>query len=187
MNKQWQRWIDRPGWQLCLWQWGILGLFGIIAYGMLLRPVWQQQRLTTHQIIQQQQQIERQQSALARLPSLFHVRQQITVLRSNETSWRQLDSSMAHLVGELITPFGGRVMRWQRQSESVVEADVGSVRQREWQATLRVNFYGLLHLLRQLSEIPGPTQIQLVEINSDHPALTVKLRLKEYRAGETNE
>lgn len=37
MNKQLQRWLDRPGWQLYLYQWGVLGLMGLGVYSMLLR------------------------------------------------------------------------------------------------------------------------------------------------------
>jgi pilus assembly protein HofO len=200
MNKQLQRWIDRPGWQLCLWQWGILGLFGATVYGVLLRPAWQQQRLTAHKIIQQQQQVENQQSALAQLPSLSLIRQQMTALRVKEGSWWQPESdssqhdglqnkwlqnnsSIAHLVGEFITPFGGQVLHWQRQSEPMVD----SVRHQRWHVTLRVNFHGLLHLLRHLAAIPSPVQVQLIEINSDNRVLIVKLNLKEYLAGGTNE
>jgi pilus assembly protein HofO len=187
MNKRLQRWMDRPGWQLLIGQWGLLGLLSAMVYGMLLRPAWQQQRLTAHKIIQHQQQVEHQQVALVPLPSLSLLRQQIMALKEKEASWLPLDSSIAHLAGELIAPFGGQVIRWQRQSEPVGEVAVDSIRHQQWHATLRVNFYGLLHLFRQLSEIPTPVQAQLVEINSDNSVLRVKLSLKEYLAGGINE
>lgn len=192
MNKQLQRWLDRPGWQLCLWQWGALGLLGAAAYGLLLRPAWQQQSLAENKIIQHQQQVEHQQSILARLPALSLIRQQIVALGSEEALWRRHDaspknSSMAHLIGELIAPFGGQVIYWQRQTERIVEAETDSASDQQWYATLRVNFYGLLHLLRQLSEISGPIQVQLIEVKSDKAVLKVKISLKEYLAEGINE
>ncbi|MFW5391078.1 pilus assembly protein PilO [Yersinia sp. 2544 StPb PI] len=187
MNKRLQHWMDRPGWQILIGQWVFLGLLSVMAYGMLLRPAWQQQRLTADKIIQHQQQVDHHQAALAPLPSLSLVRQQMMVLKEREASWLSLDSSMAHLTDELIAPFGGQVIRWQRQSGPVGEAAVDSIRHQQWHATLRVNFYGLLHLFRQLAEIPTPVQTQLVEINSDNSVLSVKLSLKEYLAGGVNE
>ncbi|MFL4557009.1 pilus assembly protein PilO [Yersinia kristensenii] len=199
MNKQLQRWMDRPGWQLCLYQWGVLGLLGVSVYGMVLRPLWQQQRLVTKEIIQHQQQVEHQQSALAQLPSLVALDQQITVLSAAEAPWRQPDISMAHLVGQWIIPFGGQVMSWQRQSEQSVAAGGYSAEQQsftklqplteqqQWNATLRVNFYGLLHLLRQLAATSVPVQIQIVGITREKQALTVKLSLKESLIGGESE
>ncbi|MBS0056668.1 pilus assembly protein PilO [Yersinia sp. Marseille-Q3913] len=187
MNNSLQRWLDRPGWQLCLWQWGILGLLGAAAYGMLLRPAWQQQHLSENKIIQHQQQVEDQQSLLATLPALSLIRQQIAAVRSEEAVWRQNNSSMAHLVGELIAPFGGQVIYWQRQSEPAVVAEPDAVAHQQWHATLRVNFYGLLHLLRQLSEISGPVQTQLIEVKNDNAVLMVKISLKEYLVEGINE
>ncbi|MDN0123700.1 pilus assembly protein PilO [Yersinia aleksiciae] len=187
MDKSLQRWLDRPGWQLCLWQWGVLGLLGAATYGMLLRPAWQQQSLTENKIIQYQQQVAHQQSVLATLPALSLISQQIAAMRSEEAVWRQNNSSMAHLVGELIAPFGGQVIHWQRQSEPVVEAAPDAVPHQQWHATLRVNFYGLLHLLRQLSEISAPIQAQLIEIKSNNAVLVVKISLKEYLAEGSNE
>ncbi|CFQ37615.1 hypothetical protein [Yersinia bercovieri] len=187
MNKSLQRWLDRPGWQLCLWQWGVLGLLGAATYGILLRPAWQQQHLSENKIIQHQQQVEYQQSLLATLPELSLIRQQIAAVSSEEAVWRQNSSSMAHLVGELIAPFGGQVIHWQRQSEPAAAAELDTVAHQQWHATLRVNFYGLLHLLRQLSEISVPIQTQLVEIKSDKAVLMVKIVLKEYRAEGINE
>ncbi len=180
MNKQLQRWMDRPGWQLCLYQWGLLALVGASFYSMVLRPIWQQQQLAAQEIIQHQQQIERQQLALAQLPSLLSLQQQIVVLRATEASWQQPDGSMAHLVGKWITPFGGQVISWQRQSGQPVEAGAHSFTSQQWNATLRVNFYGLLHLLRQLAVTSSPVQIQIVDIARDSSALAVKLNLKEY-------
>ena len=52
MNKQLQRWLERPGWQLCLYQWGLLGLISLGVYSMELRPQWQQQQLSAQEIIQ---------------------------------------------------------------------------------------------------------------------------------------
>ncbi|MBW5824577.1 pilus assembly protein PilO [Yersinia kristensenii] len=199
MNKQLQRWMDRPGWQLCLYQWGVLGLLGVSVYGMVLRPLWQQQRLVTKEIIQHQQQVEHQQSALAQLPSLVALDQQITVLSAAEAPWRQPDISMAHLVGQWIIPFGGQVMSWQRQSEQSVAAGRNSAEQQQlanhqqlanqqqWHATLRVNFYGLLHLLRQLAATSVPVQIQIMGITREKHALTVKLSLKESLTGGESE
>ncbi|MBW5812229.1 pilus assembly protein PilO [Yersinia kristensenii] len=199
MNKQLQRWMDRPGWQLCLYQWGVLGLLGVSVYGMVLRPLWQQQRLVTKEIIQHQQQVEHQQSALAQLPSLAALDQQITVLSAAEAPWRQPDISMAHLVGQWIIPFGGQVMSWQRQSEQSVAAGRNSAEQQQlanhqqlanqqqWHATLRVNFYGLLHLLRQLAATSVPVQIQIMGITREKHALTVKLSLKESLTGGESE
>lgn len=187
MNKQLQRWLDRPGWQLCLYQWGLLGLAGLGVYSMLLRPLWQQQ-LSTQDIIQHQQQVERQQSELALLPSLFSLQQELTALRAKEASRQQPSGSMAHLVGKWIEPFGGQVMSWQRQSEPlVVGVEAGFVEQQQWVATLQLNFYGLLHLLRQLASTPSPVQIQIVDITRDNHALTVKLNLQEYLAGGESE
>nr|WP_232282115.1 hypothetical protein [Yersinia enterocolitica] len=117
MNKQLQRWLDRPGWQLYLYQWGVLGLMGLGVYSMLLRPQWQQQQLSTQEIIQHQQQVERQQSELALFPSLFSLQQELTALSVAETSRQQSGDSIAHLVGKWIGPFGGQVISWQRQSE----------------------------------------------------------------------
>ncbi len=199
INKQLQRWMDRPGWQLCLYQWGVLGLLGVSVYGMVLRPLWQQQRLVTKEIIQHQQQVEHQQSALAQLPSLVALDQQITVLSAAEAPWRQPDISMAHLVGQWIIPFGGQVMSWQRQSEQSVAAGRNSAEQQQlanhqqlanqqqWHATLRVNFYGLLHLLRQLAATSVPVQIQIMGITREKHALTVKLSLKESLTGGESE
>lgn len=102
MNKQLQRWLDRPGWQLYLYQWGVLGLMGLGVYSMLLRPQWQQQQLSTQEIIQHQQQVERQQSELALFPSLFSLQQELTALSVAETSRQQSGDSIAHLVGKWI-------------------------------------------------------------------------------------
>ncbi|CNI53308.1 pilus assembly protein PilO [Yersinia mollaretii] len=193
MNKQLQRWLDRPGWQLCLWQWGALGLLGAAAYGMLLRPTWQQQSLAENKIIQHQQQVEHQQSLLATLPALSLIREQIVAVGSEDSSWRRhhdgspKNSSMAHLVGELIAPFGGQVVYWQRQTERTVEIETDSANHQQWHATLRVNFYGLLHLFRQLSEISAPIRVQLIEVKGDNAALNVKISLKEYFEEGINE
>ncbi|EMG5761015.1 pilus assembly protein PilO, partial [Yersinia enterocolitica] len=59
--------------------------------------------------------------------------------------------------------------------------------QQQWAATLRINFYGLRHLLRQLATTPSPIQIQLIDITRDNHALTVKLTLQEYLAGGGSE
>ncbi len=185
MNKQLQRWMDRPGWQLCLCQWGLLSLLGVVVYSVILRPEWQQQQLTAGEITQHQQQVEQQQSILAQLPSLFLLRQQITALSTAQASPQQ--HSIAHLVGKWIAPYGGLVIGWQRQAEQGTEAVVDSVGYRQWHATLRVNFYGLLHLLRQLSLISSPVQVQQIEIMRDRHVLTVKLNLKEYLAWSANE
>lgn len=188
MNKQLQRWLDRPGWQLCLYQWGLLGVIGLGAYSMLLRPQWQQQQFSTQEIIQHQQQVERQQSELALLPSIFSLQQELTALSVAEASRQQPASSIAHLVGKWIGPFGGQVISWQRQSEALVEgggADL--VEQQQWAATLRINFYGLLHLLRQLVSTSSSVQIQLTDITRDKNALTVKLTLQEYFFGDGSE
>ncbi len=198
MNKQLQRWMDRPGWQLCLYQWGILALVGASVYGMVLRPLWQQQRLATQEIIQHQQQIERQQSTLMQLPSLISLEQQITVLNAVEAPLQPSNASMAHLVGQWIVPFGGQVMSWQRQSEQSVAAGGNSAeqqlteqqqltKQQQWHATLRVNFYGLLHLLRQLAATSSPVQVQIMGITREKHALTVKLNLKESLTGGESE
>ncbi len=181
MNKQLQRWMDRPGWQLCLYQWGLLALVGACVYSLILRPMWQQQQLADQDIIQHQQQVERQQSALALLPSLISLQQQIVALRAIEAPWQQSEGPIAHLVGKWITPFGGQVISWQRQSEQPVEAGEHSSAPQQWHATLRVNFYGVLHLLRQLATTPSPVQIQVIDITRDSSALRVKLQLKEYR------
>ena len=186
MNKQLQRWIDRPGWQICLYLWGGLGLISMMIYGGILRPEWQLQQRATDKIVEHQQQIEHQQSALAQLPSLPHLQQQIATLSATERSW-QPSNPMAHWVGLWITPYGGRVVDWQRQTELEVEAAAGPVKYQQWHATLRVNFDGLLHLLNQLSAITSPVQIQLIGIMRDHSALIVKLNLKEYLAGEMRE
>ncbi|MGH1596282.1 pilus assembly protein PilO [Yersinia proxima] len=187
MNKQLQRWLERPGWQLCLYQWGLLGLISLGVYSMELRPQWQQQQLSYQEIIQHQQQVERQQSELALLPSLFSLQQELTALSAAEISRQQLGGgSMAHLVGKWIGPFGGQVISWQRQSESLgIEVDF--IEQKQWDATLRINFYGLLHLLRQLAFTPSPAQIQIVDIMGDSHVLTVKLTLQEYLAGGGSE
>ncbi|EMG5772152.1 TPA: pilus assembly protein PilO [Yersinia enterocolitica] len=188
MNKQLQRWLDRPGWQLYLYQWGVLGLMGLGVYSMLLRPQWQQQQLSTQEIIQHQQQVERQQSELALFPSLFSLQQELTALSVAETSRQQSGDSIAHLVGKWIGPFGGQVISWQRQSEPLVGGGgAGLVEQQQWAATLRINFYGLRHLLRQLATTPSPIQIQLIDISRDNHALTVKLTLQEYLAGGGSE
>ena len=104
-----------------------------------------------------------------------------------EISRQQLGGgSMAHLVGKWIGPFGAQVISWQRQSESLgVEADF--VEKKQWDVTLRINFYGLLHLLRQLAFTPSPAQIQIVDIMGDSHVLTVKLTLQEYLAGGGSE
>ncbi|EKN3338007.1 pilus assembly protein PilO [Yersinia enterocolitica] len=188
MNKQLQRWLDRPGWQLYLYQWGVLGLMGLGVYSMLLRPQWQQQQLSTQEIIQHQQQVERQQSELALFPSLFSLQQELTALSVAEASRQQPGGSIAHLVGKWIGPFGGHVISWQRQSEPLVGGGgAGLVEQQQWAATLRINFYGLRHLLRQLATTPSPIQIQLIDITRDNHALTVKLTLQEYLAGGGSE
>ncbi|CNK88242.1 membrane protein [Yersinia mollaretii] len=192
MTKLLQRWLDRPGWQLCLWQWGALGLLGAAAYGLLLRPAWEQQSLAENKIIQHQQQVEYQQSLLATLPALSLIRQQIVAVGSEDASWRRHEgapknSSMAHLVGELIAPFGGQVVSWQRQTERAVEVETDSANHQQWHATLRVNFYGLLHLFRQLSETSTPIQVQLIEVKSDKAVLNVKISLKEYFEEGINE
>ncbi|HDL7785714.1 TPA: pilus assembly protein PilO [Yersinia enterocolitica] len=188
MNKQLQRWLDRPGWQLCLYQWGLLGLIGLGVYSMQLRPQWQQQQFSTQEIIQHQQQVERQQSELALLPSLFSLQQELTALSVAEASRQQPGGSIAHLVGKWIGPFGGQVISWQRQSEPLVAGGgAGVVEQQQWAATLRINFYGLRHLLRQLASTPSPVQIQLIDITRDNHALTVKLTLQEYLAGGGSE
>ncbi|EKN3979825.1 pilus assembly protein PilO [Yersinia enterocolitica] len=188
MNKQLQRWLDRPGWQLYLYQWGVLGLMGLGVYSMLLRPQWQQQQLSTQEIIQHQQQVERQQSELALFPSLFSLQQELTALSVAETSRQQSGDSIAHLVGKWIGPFGDQVISWQRQSEPLVGGGgAGLVEQQQWAATLRINFYGLLHLLRQLASTPSPVKIQLIDITRDNHALTVKLTLQEYLAGGGSE
>ncbi|HHL2559745.1 TPA: pilus assembly protein PilO [Yersinia enterocolitica] len=186
MNKPLQRWLDRPGWQICLYQWGLLGLIGLGVYSMLLRPQWQQ--LSTQEIIQHQQQVERQQSELALLPSLFSLQQELTALSVVEASRQQPSGSIAHLVGKWIGPFGGQVISWQRQSEPLVGGGgAGFVEQQQWAATLRINFYGLRHLLRQLASTPSPVKIQLIDITRDNHALTVKLTLQEYLAGGGSE
>ncbi|HDL7058713.1 TPA: pilus assembly protein PilO [Yersinia enterocolitica] len=188
MNKQLQRWLDRPGWQLYLYQWGVLGLMGLGVYSMLLRPQWQQQQLSTQEIIQHQQQVERQQSELALFPSLFSLQQELTALSVAEASRQQPGGSIAHLVGKWIGPFSGQVISWQRQSEPLVGGGgAGLVEQQQWAATLRINFYGLRHLLRQLATTPSPIQIQLIDITRDNHALTVKLTLQEYLAGGGSE
>lgn len=205
MNKQLQRWMDRPGWQLCLYQWGVLALVGASVYGMVLRPPGQQQRLAVQEIIQRQQQVERQQSTLAQLPSLISLEQQITVLSAVEAPGQPSNASMAHLVGQWIVPFGGQVISWRRQSEPSVAAGGNPAEQRQlteqhpltklhplteqqrWHATLRVNFYGLLHLLRQLAATSSPVQVQIMAITREKHALTVKLNLKESLTGGESE
>ncbi|WP_176396502.1 pilus assembly protein PilO [Yersinia frederiksenii] len=180
MNKTLQHWMDSPGWQLCLWQWGLLGLFSTIAYGMLLRPTWQQQVSTEVELIQFQQQIDHQQSVLAVLPALSLIRQQIAEAAEEESTWQQNNRSLAHLVGQLITPFGGQVMAWQRQSEQSTDVKPDPFLHRQWQATLRVNFYGLLHLLRHLSLSSAPVKAERVEVKSTNTELIVTMSLKEY-------
>ncbi len=187
MNKQLQRWMDRPGWQLCLYQWGILVLVGASVYGMVLRPLWQQQWLAAQKIIQCQQQVDRQKSALAQLPSLISLEQQIAVLSAVEAPWQQSKASIGHLVGQWIVPFGGQVISWQRQSEQPVEPGADSSEQQQWHATLRVNFYGLLHLLRQLAATSSPVQVEIMGITREKHALTVKLNLKKSFTGGESE
>lgn len=187
MNKTLQHWMDRPSWQLCLWQWGLLGLFSVIAYGMLLSPAWQQQRMTEINLIQSQQHIEHQQSVLAVLPALSLIRQQIAAAAEEESAWQQNDRSLAHLVGQLITPYGGQVMAWQRQSEQSTDVKPDSLLHRHWHATLRVNFYGLLHLLRHLSQSSAPIQAERVEVKSTNTELIVTMSLKEYFAESAHE
>ena len=188
MNKQLQRWLYRPGWQLCLYQWGLLGLVGLGVYSLVLRPQWQQQQLSTQEITQHQQQVERQQSELALLPSLFSLQQELTTLSVAEASRPQPSGSMAHLVGKWIGPFGGQVISWQQQSEPLVAGGGADfVAQQQWAATLRINFYGLLHLLRQLAITPSPVQIEITDITHDNHVLTVKLKLQEYLTGGEGE
>ncbi|CFQ96799.1 type IV pilus biogenesis protein PilO [Yersinia frederiksenii] len=185
MNKQLQRWMDLPGWQLCLCQWGLLGLLYVTVYSAVLRPEWQRRQLIADEVTLHQQQVEQQQSALAQLPSLLLLRQKVNELSAIEISQQQ--SSIAHLVGKWITPYGGRVIGWRRELRQESEAVVDSVGYQQWQATLQVNFYGLLHLLRQLSSISSPVQVQRIEIMRDRHRLTVKLNLKEYLVGSANE
>ncbi|WP_186379380.1 pilus assembly protein PilO [Yersinia massiliensis] len=192
MNKTLQHWMDRPGWQLCLWQWGLLGLFSTIAYGMLLRPAWQQQRMAESNLIQAQQQIEHQQSILAALPALSLirqqiVRQQIAAAAEEESAWQQNDRSLAHLVGQLIAPFGGQVVAWQRQSEPRTDVEPDLFQLRQWHATLRVNFHGLLHLFHHLSQSSAPIQVERVEVKSTNTELIVTMSLKEYLVGSAHE
>ncbi|WP_315850561.1 pilus assembly protein PilO [Yersinia rohdei] len=178
MNKQLQRWIDRPGWQIALYQLGGLGLLGAIVYSLVLYPRWQPQQLAVDEIIQLQQQVEYQKLALAQLPSHSSLQQKLSALTATNTSWPPV--SMANLVGQWIAPYGGLVIGWQQQLEPEIVALTHSVSHQLWQVSLRVNFYGLLHLLHQLSSISSPTQLQLIEIKRDSRELIVKLNLREY-------
>lgn len=183
MNKSLQRWMDKPGWQLCLWQWGFLSMFGIIAYAGLLRPIWQQRAVTKNEIVLRQQQVEKQTLTLALLPSPALIQQQINVLLSEKTAWQRSEISLAHQVGEAIMPFGGQVIRWQRRSEPEVE---NSVAYQQWETTLRINFYGLCHLLHLLSEIRSPILVKFIALTHEGQVLIVKLTLTEYLLGDMN-
>lgn len=208
MNRMLQHWVDKPGWQLYLWLWGLLGIIGVMAYGVMLRPEWAEHGRFTDEIAQQQQSINNQQSRLMQLPSLSSLRDQSNVLLQKESlheGWlsaegekQPFDSALAHQVGEWIMPFGGQVVRWQRVVEPT---DTGNYQllpgqnkplpeqkeyfpehKKQWDTTLRINFHGALHLLRQLTLSPSPILIKIIEINRENRALTIKLNLKEYRA-----
>lgn len=180
MNKSLQRCMDRPGWQLCLWQWFFLSLLGVIAYGGLLRPTWQQRSEAIAEVTKLQQYVEQQVSALAQLPSQALIRQQINTLLSENAWWQKPEILLAHQVGETIMPFGGQVIRWQRYSGSEEVVVENAIAFRRWEATLRVSFYGLYHLFGQLSEIRSPVLVKVISLIGDGNALTVKLILTEY-------
>jgi pilus assembly protein HofO len=202
MNRTLKRWANKPAWQLYLSLWGLLGLIGVMAYGVILRPEWAERKRLIDEITQQQQNIDNQQSVLVQLPSILSLREQINTLLQKELltkEWlpdgaekQQFDHSLAHFVGEWIRPFGGQVVRWQRVVEPIekdaVDAENNQYlpdQKKKWNTTLRVNFYGALHLFHQLSL--SPVLINVIEINRENHALTIKLSLKDYPPERKNE
>lgn len=117
-----------------------LSLLGVIAYGGLLRPTWQQRSEAIAEVTKLQQYVEQQVSALAQLPSQALIRQQINTLLSENAWWQKPEILLAHQVGETIMPFGGQVIRWQRYSGSEEAVVENAIAFRRWEATLRVSF-----------------------------------------------
>ncbi|ASX26693.1 hypothetical protein [Candidatus Williamhamiltonella defendens] len=163
MNKKFRNYLNKPIWQIFLYQWFFLGILIYVVYIFDLHLRFNLLKLKKDEILNQKKMIEKIENKLSLLPELFYLEKEIQILKLENIFSLKMEYQKNSLKNDFYQKFNHlniQLINWEKQKIEIKENFI----HKNWIACINTDYYGIINFLGELLKTNPPILIKKIDI-----------------------